>query len=209
MSAHPLASRLVDFSMPRRAASLEIVRPPAPSLDVEALIAQARTEARAEGFAAGRNKGRDEAARDAEARLGEAEARAAQGLGQARAEWAEAEGAAFAARIADGLDALRDEVSNHAARVLAQALAGIRRSHLVDEVLEGLAPALRERDAVTVEASGPADLLDALERRLPEGVALRRGAENGPDIALRIDRTTFETRLGAWLAALDQALDRT
>jgi hypothetical protein len=58
-----------------------------------------------------------------------------------------------------------------------------------------------------MEIVGPEDLLKALQAKLgPEATNVRFSAGAGCDVRVTADQTVLETRLGAWVAKIEEAL---
>lgn len=201
MKTRPLAAHLIDFSAPRRPASAAVL----PPVRDEAAIAAARADGFGEGFAAGRAQAQE----DGDRRVGEIETRIESRLADARAEWTQATAQALADRLDTGVAEWHEVIAASVARILAEVATLARRPVLVDEAVARLLPLLAKGAVARFEVAGPADLVDALCRRLEGHAVARRDVADGVDLRIRIDETLFETRLAEWRLSLLAALEAT
>ena len=171
---------------------------PPPPPDLDAIAAAAREEGRREGEAQARQA--------AQAAAGAERAAAEAALVEARRLWVEAESAALAAAVTAQLQALETRLAESLTRVLRPFLTEALRHEAIDALQATLATLAADEAAGTLAVTGPADLVEALARRLdlPPG-RLTITTDGGPDLRIRVNGTVIETRLQAWgerLAAL-------
>lgn len=159
------------------------------------------------------------AVREAEAAV---EARLAETQAQALAE--------IEARHAGELVRLRDELGERAGRVIAERLERMEtdlvaltsavvarmlgvsltedvKRHALDELRRSILAAVGDRDAARIRIRGPLFLYEALKpglARFADGIEFTE--EPGFDLAVSIDTSLFETRLGDWSTALSEVL---
>jgi hypothetical protein len=181
---------------PKRVESEAAPTPPPPDLD--AVAAAAREEGRREGEAEARRTAQAAAAAEREA--------AAAALTEARQRWVETESAALATAVTAQIRDLEARLAGSLTRVLQPFLTEALRREAIDALHATLAALAADDASGTLAVTGPADLVEALVRRLdlPPG-RLTIGADAGPDLRLRLNGTVIETRLQAWgerLAAL-------
>ncbi|MCJ2048621.1 hypothetical protein, partial [Methylobacterium sp. J-070] len=171
---------------------------PGPPPDPDALAAAERGEGRREGEAAAGAAAQAAAAREREA--------AAAALAEARQRWVDAESAVLAGAVTAQVQALEARLAQSLTRVLQPFLREALRREAVRELQATLASLVADDQAGTLALTGPADLVEALARRLalPPG-RLTVTADGSPDLRVRLNGTVVETRLQAWgerLAAL-------
>lgn len=166
----------------------------AEALDEGTLALQAETEAAIE------------AARAEEREQAEAAQSAA--IEAARAEWAAAEGERLAALLSDRLDRIETVVRTTLASVLRPIAVNTRRRQSILELADATRMLIGDGKALSVRATGPADLLTALGDALGKGsdFVTWQSDETLVDVRIECDQTVIESRLQGWRAALEEAL---
>jgi hypothetical protein len=169
--------------------------PPPPPPDLDAIAAAAREEGRRDGEARARQAAQAavEAERDA----------AAAALAEARRLWVEAESAALVEALTAQIRALETRLAESLTRVLQPFLIEALRREAIDALHATLATLVADDASGTLALTGPADLAEALARRLdlPPG-RLVVSTDGGPDLRVRMNGTVVETRLQAWAECL-------
>jgi hypothetical protein len=200
MTAIPLARFLVEFGSdgdqsadgPHR----HVISNPA--LAVDARIA----EARAQGHADGRAAAEAEFAAQLESQCKDFE----QQLAMARQTWAAAEGNALSEALLEALRDLEGRLAGTVARILHPFLEGEIRRASIDDLVATIETLLTRDQAVAqIKVSGPEDLLCVLRPRLAGKIPVAFVTNEACDVRVVIDQTTLETRLGAWIAAIEGA----
>ena len=186
----------------------EIILPQLSDEDIEA--------ARAEGHEAGRL----EALAEAEERMevGIAEALAAE-RERAAVEMAEAveaariaalaeEGGRLGELVTDKLDRIETALRTSFASVLKPIAIDLRTRQTVDELAASVATLSLDGRSLSLQAFGPAALLDAFAEALGprRGFVAFEADDNASDIRITCDQTTLETRLADWKQALEETL---
>jgi hypothetical protein len=114
------------------------------------------------------------------------------------------------ARIAARLDEIEGRLTALAAASVARILSSFlddemqRRS--IDRLVAMIRETLADREAVRIQVSGPQFLFEPLARALGDragGVEFVEAA--GFDLSVNVDGSLFETRLGEWAAAIEEA----
>ncbi|WP_206455304.1 hypothetical protein [Aurantimonas marina] len=151
-------------------------------------------------------EGAIEAARAEEREQAEAAQSAA--IEAARAEWAMAEGERLAALLSDRLDRIETAVRTTLASVLRPIAVNTRRRQSVLELADATRMLIGDGKALSVRATGPADLIAALGDVLKTDgdFVTWQSDENMVDVRIECDQTVIETRLQDWRAALEEAL---
>lgn len=208
MATFALADMLPDFGAPPRPA-----RPAQPAV---AEVAPRSAPRASEEELRGRI---DTAVREAEAaveaRLAEAhsaalaeiEARHGGELERLQAELGERAGSAIAERFAQMENDLAALTGAVVARILGVALTEDVKRHALDELRRSILAAVGDRDAVRIRIKGPLFLYEALRPGLAHlADRVEFVEEPGFDLAVSIDTSLFETRLGEWSGALSEGL---
>lgn len=205
MKAAPIAKYLTHFGrdaeVPTAPERVVALRPGA--VDTAERHARALEQARADGEAAGRAA----ALREQEARsVAEAESFAVRLLAEREA-WRETEAERLAASFAGALAEREQALAAQIARLLTPFIG----ARMADEVWRSLCAAvdglMAQGAAATLRADGPADLVEALRTRCAAlGVTIEARESDKADVTIRSDDSVVETRLGAWIAMLDETV---
>ncbi|MBB4002495.1 hypothetical protein [Aurantimonas endophytica] len=174
----------------------------------EELLAAAREEARVQARAEAEAEHQLALAEAVRMERERAEADSAAALATARAEWAAAEGERLAGLFDERLDRIESVVRSSLSSVLRPIALAARRRQTVMELAGAVRTLTLDGAALTVRASGPADLLDALAAQLGSGSAMVAFTpdEDRVDVRIECDQTVIETRLAGWRTALEEAL---
>ena len=176
--------------------------------DQEELLEAAREEGRAEARAAAEAEHEAALAEAVRAERERADADHAVALDAARAEWVASEGERLAGLFDERLDRIEAVVRTSLSSVLRPIALGARRRQTVMELAGAVRTLTLDGQALTVRASGPADLLEALAAQLGSGSAMVAFTPDEDSVEVRIecDQTVIETRLAGWRTALEEAL---
>ena len=162
-------------------------------------IAAARQEGVEEGKAAGKA--------EFEARLKEQRAQFDQQLSLERLTWASREADRIAEQIAAGLQDVETRIADAAAELLKPFLAAAVHQRAIGELHKAIGTILAKDEGITLEISGPDDLLQLLRERLSgKNMTLLFHPGEGPEVRIVAGQTTLETQLGAWAAKVEEAL---
>jgi hypothetical protein len=190
MSALPAAGYLIEFGAKGR--------PGAPGDDTATRIEEAFARGSAEARAAARSECEAEVARRSE--------EFARQLAADRQAWAAETGDKLAGQLTAGLRTIEESIANSLANVLEPFLVAELRRQAIDELALIMRGLMSQEDGMTLEVSGPDDLLAALRERLAgDGLKVRFAAAEGSDVRVHADQTIIETRLGIWLAKVKEA----
>lgn len=204
MSITPLAQYLTDFGSDRDAGQPIRIELDAPA-DEEVLVATAEQLAAEVGqaHARGVEEGRAEAARDYEQKLAEQQSAFEAQLSRERQAWIADTGERLAGQLTTGLADLARSQADTTVQLLEPFLAARIREQALAEIRANLEVLLAKNDIVTIDVSGPEDLLEELRERL-SGTAATVSYTPGSaaDVRIAVDQTVFETRIADWLAAL-------
>jgi hypothetical protein len=193
MTAIPLARFLVDFETDGDRA--------ADGVRAEASAGVRAAESHARGFAEGKAAAEAEFAAKLEAQHQDFEQR----LAMARQGWAAAEGNALGEALLHVVSELETRLAETTARILRPFLEAKIREAAIAELVTTIGAILARDKAAQVEITGRDDLLDVVRTRLAGKVQATYASSEAADIRVTIDQTVLETRLGAWMAAIDEA----
>jgi hypothetical protein len=143
----------------------------------------------------------------AEARLAEQQALQARELAAAREAWAQQEGARLAEQLAAGFGEIEARLADVAARVLAPFISAELRGRAIAHLVESLKVLQAQEHGAAVKIAGAPDLLEALRARLDGKVEnVSYHPSQAPDVQVTVGQTVLETRLGAWVARIQEAV---
>jgi len=204
MAAHALADFLPDFGTTSLAPSAPLGQPAAirnvePPPDISAIVAAevAIAEARLRG----------EMMEAAEATLAAERANHAVEMSRLEASLGGEAAARIAAAVAEARERITALTSAAAARLLASMLSDDLASRSVAQLAETIRTAMADRDAVRIKIVGPQSLFETMSTQLGPLAAQCDFAEApGFDLTVAIDGTLYETRLGEWSATVGGAI---
>jgi len=116
----------------------------------------------------------------------------------------EEEAAKLAAALAAGLVSVERTIANAVGRLLRPFLAARVEAQVLADLHAALAALLRREPGITLTISGPEHLLAAFRAALPEA-AISYLPNASSEIRVSSNDSILETRLGAWLAGLEEA----
>ncbi|MEI9899723.1 MAG: hypothetical protein WDN31_05765 [Hyphomicrobium sp.] len=196
MSVIPVARFLTDFGIKDTAGEIADVLPPA----VPALADSIWEERIDEAYARGMEEGRGAAEAEATARLDEQKAASEHSVAAARQTWVEETGPHIAAQITTALASMQDRIAEAVERVLRPFLAQAAREEAVRQLRATLQELIGTNPGLTLEISGPEDLLDALRASLAASAAAVSYVVNETtDVQIKAGASLIETRIAAWL----------
>jgi hypothetical protein len=160
----------------------------------------------AESHARGHAEGRAAAQAEFAAKLDAQQKEFEQRLAAARQGWAAAEGNALGEALVRAMKDLEARLAETTARVLQPFLGSEIRRVAVAELVTAVETILARDKAARVEIVGPDDLLGIVRARLPDKVPATFTSCDTIDVRVTVDQTVLETRLGAWMAAIEEAV---
>jgi len=197
-SSREIEAERISFAMERNALREEMRQ----------AVARAREEALAEGGDAVRQD--VEAA--SEVRIADLrqrlESEHALALAEARRAWVENEGDRLADLVVLQMAVFEDALRQTLNAILRPLVLDARKRMTVDELAGAVKTIAFDGNTVRIAASGPSDLLDALETKLGDHArhVSFDADEARPDVRIDADQTVIETRLASWLRAVEEAL---
>lgn len=156
--------------------------------------------ARARGAA----KSRAAAEAELRERLAQAKAAAEADMTAARQRWVAEEGERLTSQMLAALADMEARISAQAARILLPVL----RAEVAQRAVAGIAEAFdglhSKGDLTRVEVAGPQDLVEKIRDHLTGKAAnLSFHISGDCDLRVTVDETVLETRIGAWVRAID------
>ena len=165
--------------------------PPASPPDLDAIASAARAEGRREGEAL--------TAQAVQAAIAAEREAGAAALAEARQRWVDEESIALAHGFAEQVSALEAQLAQSLTRVLQPFLAEALQREAIRDLHATVSAIVADDRSGTLSVTGPADLVEALAKRLdlPPG-RLVTASDGGPDLQIRMNGTVIETQLQAW-----------
>ena len=117
--------------------------------------------------------------------------------------WANREAEKLVEQFAAGIREIETNVANITARILKPFLAENAHRQAIAELLEALELLIGKDQGMTLEISGPEDLLQLIREKLRDrNVAALFSPGEGVDVRVVVGQTILETSLGAWMDKL-------
>ena len=199
MSAVPAARYLTDFG-----AAGDPRAPHAASMQAKSdSTAAAKLD---EAFARGVDDGRAAAEAEFEARLEEQRTEFDARLAAERQEWATSIGEELANRLLAAVAEFEGRVAETTARILKPFVAAEFHRQAIAELRASLDALLATDSGVSLDISGPEDVLEILRQHLSgKMAAVTYTTGDDCDVRIAAGQATLETRLKDWMAKLDEA----
>ena len=158
-------------------------------------------------YSRGYEAGRAAAFAEFEEKLKQQQEYYAQQLSLERYTWANRESEVLAAQIADGLTEIETRLADTVARLLRPFFSEMARNRAVGELAAALEVLLGSDEGLTLEISGPEDLLEHLRSRLgSRNVAVLFTPGEGVDVRVAAGPTLLETNLGQWMQRVEERI---
>jgi hypothetical protein len=202
MSAAPIARYLLELDAGDDARATPAWRPSAAKLSAASKATMVE-EAHAKGF----ESGKAAAGAQIAGKLEERDALHRKELASAREAWTQLESGRLAEQLAKGLQELEARLADTTARILKPFLTAELHRRAIADLAESLTALRAQEKAAGIAVSGTADLLEALRARL-EGKLdnVIYHASQACDVRVTVGQTVLETRVGAWMARIEEAL---
>jgi hypothetical protein len=200
MSAVPAARYLADFGVGASVAGAQ--RGSGEAADhVDTAASQDQA------FARGVEAGRAAACAEFEAKLAEQRNLATRHLAAERQAWAGGIGKKLASGLLVGLQDLEARIADSVARILKPFVAAELHAQAIAELKAGLDALVSTDQGGGIQVSGPADVLEVMQGRLAgKNVAVAFTPSEDCDVRIVAGQATLETRLGEWMAKLDETV---
>lgn len=197
MSVVPAAPFLVDFASTDLASEVAEEMPQQASAAGDEADWAERVE---EAYARGIDEGKRSAEAETVVLLEEQKAALDQSLAAAREAWCNEQGPRLAEQIGTAIRDMEDRIADSAERVLRPFLAQAVRDQAVSQLRAIVNELTTTNPGITLEISGPEDLLGAMRTSLSPSVANASYAVNDAcDVQIKAGASVIETRIAAWL----------
>jgi flagellar biosynthesis/type III secretory pathway protein FliH len=160
-----------------------------------------------EAYAKGFDSGKATAESQIESKIAERDTLHQQMLASAREAWTRLEAERLTEQLVKGLEALEARLADTTARILKPFLAAEMHRKAITDLAETLTVLRRHEKTAEISVSGTADLLEALRAQLEgkfENVSYHRS--DACDVRITVGQTVLETRVGAWLSRIEEAM---
>ncbi|WP_279482657.1 hypothetical protein [Aureimonas sp. SK2] len=129
-------------------------------------------------------------------------------LAEARRKWVETEGDRLADLVILQMAVFEDALKATLSALLRPLVLDARKRMTVDELAGAVKTIAFDGSTVKIAASGPSDLLHSLEDKLGDHArhVSFDADETHTDVRIDANQTVIETRLAAWLKAVEEAL---
>ena len=168
--------------------------------------------ARLEGIEIGKGEARSELEFETESRIDSIRSEIANDYGvtltKTRGEWTQDQADRLADLLILQITILEETIKMSLNSVLRPLALDARRRQTLDDLVGAVKTIALDGMAYKIAASGPTDLLTALEDKLGDHAKLLSFANDDTqsDIRIDADNTVIETRLSSWRLALEEAL---
>jgi hypothetical protein len=197
VSVVPAAPFLVDFGSPELASEV------AEEMPLEASAAGAEidwAERVEEAYTRGIDAGKRSAEAETVVLLEEQKAVLDQSLAAAREAWCTEQGPRLAEQVGIAIRDMEGRIAESAERVLRPFLVQAVRDQAIGQLRAILNDLTATNPGITLEISGPEDLLSAMRTSLSSSVANASYVVNEAcDVQVKAGASVIETRISAWL----------
>jgi hypothetical protein len=192
----PVAQFLVDFgSKPLPEVVVDVLPLREPGIS-EQDLAERVDEAYVRGVEEGRRAAEEEIA----IRREDQKLATQQAIEAARAAWADEIGPHMAAQIGSAFEALQQQIADAAERVLMPFLAKAARDEALRQLRNTVDGLLANNPGISLEISGPEDLLNYIRASLPASIASASFVvTDTADVQIKAGASLIETRIAAWI----------
>jgi hypothetical protein len=202
VSVVPAAPFLVDFSSPELASEVAeeiLVEPSAAGAEID------WAERVEEAYTRGIEEGKRSAEAETVVLLEEQKAALDQSLAAAREAWCTEQGPRLAEQIGTAIRDMEGRIAESAERVLRPFLAQAVRDQAIGQLRVIVNELTVTNPGITLEISGPEDLLTAMRTSLPASVANASYVVNEAcDVQVKAGASVIETRISAWLQSSER-----
>jgi len=160
-----------------------------------------------EAYSRGYEEGKAAAIADMEGQIEQEREHNKKQLELERYTWASRETDALTERIDSGFKEIETKLADIIARILRPFLTEVSRNRAIAELLSALDMILAADEGVTLEISGPEDLLELLREKLnSRNIAVLFTPSDEPEVRMVAGQTIVETCLGQWVQRVEESL---
>jgi hypothetical protein len=197
VSVVPAAPFLVDFGSPELASEVAEEMPLEASAEGGEIDWAERVE---EAYTRGIEEGKRSAEAETVVLLEEQKAALDQSLAAAREAWCAEQGPRLVEQIGTAIRDMEGRIAESAERVLRPFLAQAVRDQAIGRLRAIVNDLTATNPGITLEISGPEDLLSAMRTNLSSSVANASYVVNeASDVQVKAGASVIETRISAWL----------
>jgi flagellar biosynthesis/type III secretory pathway protein FliH len=201
LSLVPASNFLVDFGI---APTISKVAEEASEQPSKMAIEQAWAERVEEAYVRGQDEGRKAAEAEAVALLEEQRAALEQALVAARQTWCEEEAPKLAEQLMAAIGEMRDCIAGSVERVLTPFVSQSVRQEAIRQLRATIDDLIAANRGISLEVSGPEDLLDAMRSSLSNaGVAVSYIVNEASDVQIKAGGSIVETRIAEWMRSTE------
>jgi hypothetical protein len=172
--------------------------------DEPAIVADVATDPVDEAYARGVEDGKAAVEAEIEARLQEQKEMFDRDLAASRDSSCIEQGARIADRLQAAIEDMEGRIADSTERVLRPFLEQAIRAQAVAELCATLKELAGKTPGITLEITGPEDLLAAVRASLPASVAtVSYNANEACDVQVKAGASILETRIAAWLDQIE------
>jgi hypothetical protein len=158
-----------------------------------------------EAYQSGLSAGHEAALAEIEARLAEQRAQYEKQLALERLGWVSREAEPLGEKIGAGLKQIETRLTDIVARILRPFLRDAVHRQAIAELCESLESLIGANEGITLEISGPEDLLHVLRGKLSSrNVAALFTPSDSVDVRVVAGQTVLETCLGTWMKRIEE-----
>lgn len=162
------------------------------------------TESIDEAYARGVEDGKAAVEAEFVAKLEEQKAASEQTMATSREAWSLEEGARIAEQFKKAVSDMEGRIADSTERVLRPFLEQAIRAQAIVELRATLQELVGKTAGITLEISGPEDLLAAVRASLPESITMVSYIANEAcDVQVKAGASILETRIAAWLGQIE------
>lgn len=196
MSVIPVAHFLMDFGIKSLPAEVADDTPVQAQVPGEAYWSERIEEAHARGV----EEGRKAAEADALVRLEEQNTAMQQNIEAAREAWVQEAGPRLAALLNGAIAEMENRIAEAVSHVLRPFLAQAVREEAIGRLRATLQDLVGNNPGLSLEISGPEDLIDAIRASLSPAVgAVSFVVGDATDVQVKAGSSLIETRIAAWM----------
>ena len=127
-------------------------------------------------------------------------------LEAAQREFSEQWGTRLAEDFTAAINDVREELAREAAQSVLPFLDNSLRQKALDDLNHTLLQFSRDASHTELNVKGPAELVDTLQRQLPEGWLVNATVdENDPEVTVQMDASVFRTQITEWIERVQEA----
>jgi hypothetical protein len=121
-----------------------------------------------------------------------------------RQKWSADQGARLGELVAMAMQDVEQHIADQVGQVLKPVVSERIRGKAVEDLVLALNGMLAKGDYAKITITGPGDLLSPIEARLNDHAGVSFVIADGVDVSVSADETIVETRISAWVEAIEE-----